>query len=98
MLLLAATLALLQAHSALAGVVAKSKTNQDKVVFATKGTISLSSDGTDPDIVILDYGQNFEGHPTFEVLSTSGDASGFELTFAESKYAFSNYMVRSWPI
>ncbi|RSM12320.1 hypothetical protein CEP52_002533 [Fusarium oligoseptatum] len=91
MLLLTATLALLQAHSTLAGIV-KGRTNQDSFVYATKGTISISSDGTDPDILILDYGQNVEGHPTFEVVSTSGDVSGFELTFAESKYAFSNYM------
>ncbi|RSL91382.1 hypothetical protein CEP51_000341 [Fusarium floridanum] len=83
--------ALLHAHLALAGIL-KAKTNQNAVVYATKGTVSLSSDGTDPDILILDYGQNVEGHPTFEVVSTSGDASGFELTFAESKYTFSNYM------
>ncbi|KAI8710728.1 Bac-rhamnosid-C domain-containing protein [Fusarium sp. LHS14.1] len=92
MLLLTATFALLQAHSVLARLIAKGGTNQDAVVYAAKKTISLSSAGTDPDILILDYGQNVEGHPTFEVVSTSGDTSGFELTFAESKYAFSNYM------
>ncbi|UPL01042.1 hypothetical protein LCI18_011976 [Fusarium solani-melongenae] len=92
MFLLKATLALLQAGSALAGVMVKPRSKQDAIVYAKKETISLSSDGKDPDILILDYGQNVEGHPTFEVVSTSGDASGFELTFAESKYAFSNYM------
>ncbi|RTE76879.1 hypothetical protein BHE90_008633 [Fusarium euwallaceae] len=104
MLLLTATLALLQAHSTLAGIV-KGRTNQDAFVYATKGTISISSDGTDPDILILDYGQNVEGHPTLEVVSTSGDVSGFELTFAESNdgplplaAAMDNYRVNQYKI
>lgn len=46
--------------------------------------------------MILDYGENVEGHPTFEVVSASGDTSAFELTYAESKYAFSNYQVRKY--
>ncbi|KAH6957171.1 Six-hairpin glycosidase-like protein [Fusarium avenaceum] len=63
-----------------------------KTIYGTNETITLSSDGVKADVVVLDYGQNFEGHPTFDVLSTSGDTSGFELTFAESKAALDNYM------
>lgn len=66
-----------------------------KTIYGTNETITLSSDGVKADVVVLDYGQNFEGHPTFDVLSTSGDTSGFELTFAESKAALDNYMVRT---
>jgi hypothetical protein len=65
-----------------------------KIIYGTNDTITLSSDGVKADIVVLDYGQNYEGHPTFEVISTSGDTSRFELTFAESKSALNNYMVR----
>ncbi|SPJ82353.1 related to alpha-L-rhamnosidase C [Fusarium torulosum] len=63
-----------------------------KIIYGTNDTITLSSDGVKADVVVLDYGQNYEGHPTFEVLSTSGDTSMFELSFAESKSALENYM------
>ncbi|KAG4255584.1 hypothetical protein BFJ72_g15091 [Fusarium proliferatum] len=89
MLLQATTSLLLVAGSALAGPVARADKNA--VVYGSKGTVSLSSDGKKPDIVILDYGENVEGHPTFEVVSASGDTSAFELTYAESKFAFSSY-------
>ena len=91
MLLQATASLLLVAGSALAGPVARA---DNAVVYGSRGTVSLSSDGKKPDIMILDYGENFEGHPTFEVVSASGDTSAFELTYAESKYAFSNYQVR----
>ncbi|KAF5967140.1 alpha-L-rhamnosidase C [Fusarium coicis] len=89
MLLQATASLLLVAGSALAGPVARADKNA--VVYGSKGTVSLKSDGKKPHIMILDYGENFEGHPTFEVVSASGDTSAFELTYAESKYAFSNY-------
>ncbi|KAF5648045.1 alpha-L-rhamnosidase C [Fusarium sp. NRRL 52700] len=89
MLLQATASLLLIAGSALAGPVARADKNT--VIYGSKGTVSLSSDGKKPYIMILYYGENFEGHPTFEVVSASGDTSAFELTYAESKYAFSNY-------
>ncbi|KAF4337197.1 alpha-L-rhamnosidase C [Fusarium beomiforme] len=91
MLFQTAALLLLQAHSVFAGPVARASTDKDAVIYGSKATVSLSSDGKKPGILILDYGENVEGHPTFEVVSTSGDTSAFELTFAESKFAFSNY-------
>ncbi|KAF5681230.1 alpha-L-rhamnosidase C [Fusarium heterosporum] len=78
---------LLQAGLALSG---KDKVS-GSIIYGTNGTITLSSDGLKADTVILDYGENFEGHPTFEVISTSGDTSGFELTFAEAKSALNRY-------
>ncbi|KAK2007886.1 alpha-L-rhamnosidase [Colletotrichum eremochloae] len=62
------------------------------ILFGSNDTTTLVSDGTAPAVVILDYGQNVEGHPTFEVVSVSGDTSGLEITYAESETALSSYM------
>ena len=70
-----------------------SKVTKNPVIYAKNDTITLSSNGSKADIVVLDYGHSVEGHPTFEVVSRSGDTSGFELTFAESKAALTSYMV-----
>jgi len=70
-----------------------SKGAESPIIYVNNDTITLSSDGSKADIVILDYNYSVEGHPTFEVVSRSGDTSGFELTFAESKAALSLYMV-----
>ncbi|KAM0351725.1 hypothetical protein ACHAPU_002237 [Fusarium lateritium] len=78
---------LLQAGLALS---AKDKASKS-IIYGTNDTITLSSDGLKADTVVLDYGENFEGHPTFEVISTSGDTSGFELTFAEAKSSLDRY-------
>jgi hypothetical protein len=45
-------------------------------------------------IIILDYGHEVEGIPSFEVLSHQGDTSLFEISYAESLASFSQYMVR----
>ena len=70
-----------------------SKATKNPIIYANNDTITLSSNGSKADIVVLDYGYSVEGHPTFEVVSRSGDTSGFELTFAESKAALNAYMV-----
>ncbi|EYB27041.1 hypothetical protein FG05_04743 [Fusarium graminearum] len=62
------------------------------VIYASDSCVNLSSDGSRPNIVVLDYGHSVEGHPTFQVVSASGDTSGFEVTFAESKAALNLYM------
>ncbi|KAH7182409.1 Six-hairpin glycosidase-like protein [Fusarium flagelliforme] len=69
-----------------------SKATKNPVIYANNDTITLTSNGSKADIVVLDYGYSVEGHPTFEVVSRSGDTSGFELTFAESKAALNGYM------
>ncbi|KAH6693792.1 Six-hairpin glycosidase-like protein [Plectosphaerella plurivora] len=66
--------------------------DDDAILYATDGPVTLSSDGQTPGILILDFGQSYEGHPTFEVLSTMGDTSRFEVTFAESSAALNLYM------
>ncbi|GKT50465.1 uncharacterized protein ColSpa_10646 [Colletotrichum spaethianum] len=62
------------------------------VIYGTNDSTTLISDGTAPAIVVLDYGQNVEGHPTFEVVSTSGNTSGLEISYAESKAVLDLYM------
>jgi hypothetical protein len=59
--------------------------------YATDGPVTLASDGRTPDVMILDFGQSYEGHPTFEVLSASGDTSRYEVSFGESSAALENY-------
>ncbi|KAF4996957.1 hypothetical protein FGRMN_4174 [Fusarium graminum] len=83
------TLAALLLQTGLA-LSAKDKPNKS-IIYGTNSTITLSSDGLNADTVVLDYGENFEGHPTFEVISTSGDTSRFELTFAEAKSSLDHY-------
>lgn len=65
----------------------------DALIYAADKPFTLSSDGLVPDILILDFGQSFEGHPTFEVVATSGDTSCFEVSYAESAASLSRYEV-----
>lgn len=67
--------------------------NNDAMVYAPGGPFRLSSDGVTPDILIIDFGQSYEGHPTFEVVSAAGDTSCFEVSYAEAAASFSNYAV-----
>jgi hypothetical protein len=65
----------------------------DNFRYASKKTITLRSNGFKHAVKILDFGENIEGHPTFEVVSASGNTSIFEVSFAESLSAFDRYMV-----
>ncbi|GKT56129.1 glycoside hydrolase family 78 protein [Colletotrichum tofieldiae] len=71
--------------------------NNGTIIYGSNSTTTLDSDGTAPVIVVLDYGHNVEGHPTFEVVSASGDTSGFEISYAEGKTALDLYMVLNPP-
>lgn len=84
---------LLIAECALCGIAARPESSDSAYVYATDTVVTLSSDGSRPDIVVLDYGESHEGHPTFEVISASGNTSRLELSFAESKFAFEEYQV-----
>lgn len=65
-------------------------TNSDEI------HILCASNGSDS-VAILDYGHSVEGIPEFEVVSTEGDTSVFEITYGESRAALDHYMVRSPP-
>ena len=63
----------------------------------SNGTVyKLSSNGSSPAIVILDYGKDVEGYATFEVTRQSGDTSCFEMSYGETREAMDLYMVRVW--
>ncbi|KAF4841472.1 hypothetical protein CGCSCA4_v009399 [Colletotrichum siamense] len=64
----------------------------DAIIYASSGTTTLSSNGTAASVVVLDFGRNVEGIPTFEVVSASGDTSVFEISYGETEAAFSVYM------
>lgn len=71
----------------------KSHRASASVIYATNGTTTITSNGTAPAVVFLDYGRNVEGIPTFEVISASGDTSVFEVSYGESRPALDKYMV-----
>jgi hypothetical protein len=64
-------------------------------IFGSNDIITIKGGTTSPGVVVLDYGANVEGHPTFQVISAIGDTSGLEITYSESKSVLENfYMVR----
>lgn len=63
-----------------------------KFITGSKGIQVLTANGTSS-VIILDYGHEVEGIPSFEVLSHVGDTSVFEISYAESLAAFDTYMV-----
>ena len=56
-----------------------------EIICGSNGTITLSANSTAPGLILLDYGANVEGFPTFEVVSTTGDVSGFKIRYSETK-------------
>ncbi|KAH7349799.1 hypothetical protein B0T11DRAFT_134800 [Plectosphaerella cucumerina] len=79
-------------HAAALSQALSTSPQNDAILYATDGPVTLSSDGQTPDTMVLDFGQSYEGHPTFEVLSASGDTSRFEVSFGESSAALGGYM------
>jgi hypothetical protein len=63
-----------------------------KFLSGSDGIRTLNANATSS-VVILDYGHEVEGIPSFEVLSHHGDTSLFEISYAESLASFSQYMV-----
>ena len=55
------------------------------VIYGSNGTVTLTGNSTDSGLVLLDYGANVEGFPTFEVVSVTGDISGFKIRYSETK-------------
>ncbi|KAH7029760.1 Six-hairpin glycosidase-like protein [Microdochium trichocladiopsis] len=66
--------------------------NSNQLVTAQDGLIALTATQNAPGILVLDYGVETEGIPSFEVVSTVGDTSVFEVTYSETKAALSRYM------
>ncbi|KAL1628578.1 hypothetical protein SLS56_005810 [Neofusicoccum ribis] len=57
-----------------------------------QGNLTLRSDGMQHDIFVIDHGIEFGGFPSFQVLHHSGDTSGFEMTYSETRALLDNYM------
>lgn len=53
----------------------------------------LRSDGITPSVIILDYGKDVEGYPTFNVLRRSEKTSVFEISYSETRAMLNFYMV-----
>ena len=85
------------AHLAFAGESCNtSDAHNAEFVSAATGVQTLTANTTDS-VIIIDYGREVEGLPSFEVLSHEGDTSHFEISYAESLAAFDTYMVRHRP-
>lgn len=56
----------------------------NKTIFGTNGTITLLGTSPTSGTLVLDYGSNVEGFPTFDVISANGDTSALEITYSES--------------
>ncbi|WYZ41210.1 hypothetical protein EsH8_V_000105 [Colletotrichum jinshuiense] len=69
-----------------------SSSYNESIIYGSNGTTTITSNGTAPAVVVLDFGQNVEGIPTFEVVSASGDTSSFEISYGESRTAIDLYM------
>lgn len=61
---------------------------------AEENTHTLTATDGNHAVLILDYEHSVEGIPEFVVAGSEGDSSVFEITYAESKAALDNYMVR----
>ena len=69
-----------------------SESHHANFISGSDGILVLNVNATGS-AVILDYGHEIEGIPSFEVLSHHGDTSLFEISYAESLASFSQYMV-----
>lgn len=64
------------------------------IVFGSNSKFTLRGSPSALGVVVLDYGANVEGLPTFQVVSASGDTSRLEITYGETKAVLdSSYMV-----
>lgn len=73
-----------------------SDTHHAAFVSGSKDVKVLTGNSTNS-VVIIDYGHEVEGTPSFEVLSHEGDTSHLEISYAESLASFDTYMVRHQP-
>ncbi|KAH8707656.1 glycoside hydrolase family 78 protein [Phaeosphaeriaceae sp. PMI808] len=68
------------------------------LIVGSNGTVTIKGTTTVPGVVVLDYGANVEGHPTFQALSATGDTSGLEITYSESKAVLDSFYRSDGPL
>lgn len=59
--------------------------NTSGVIYGSDAAVTLQGNSSSHSSIVLDYGANVEGFPTFEVVSVSGDVSGFQIRYSETK-------------
>lgn len=64
-------------------------------IYVANGTVTIKGSKSTPGVIVLDYGANVEGFPTFQVLSATGDTSGLEITYSESREVLDSFYVVS---
>ncbi|KKA27604.1 hypothetical protein TD95_005134 [Thielaviopsis punctulata] len=67
-----------------AGSIVTPQVSPSGLILGSNGTITLNSDNSG--VVYLDYGSDVEGHPTFEVVSATGDTSRLIVSYSETKH------------
>lgn len=60
-------------------------------IYGSNGTVTIKGTNSTPHVIILDYGANVEGIPTFQVISATGDTSCLEITYSESREVLDSY-------
>ncbi|EUC43588.1 glycoside hydrolase family 78 protein [Bipolaris oryzae ATCC 44560] len=75
-----------------------SANNSSVPIHATDGKLTIKGSKSTPGVIVLDYGANVEGFPTFQVLSAMGDTSGLEITYSESREVLDNYYMSDGPL
>ena len=69
---------------------------QVEIIYGSNDTVTLTGNSTDSNLVLLDYGANVEGFPTFEVVSVTGDVSGFKIRYGETRSVLETNADVSW--
>jgi hypothetical protein len=64
------------------------------LTVAQDGPITLVGTATEPGIIVLDYGVEIEGIPSFDVVEITGHEAVLEITYSETSAALNLYMVR----
>ncbi|USP74650.1 glycoside hydrolase family 78 protein [Curvularia clavata] len=67
-------------------------------IYATNETLILKGSESTPSVIVLDYGANVEGFPTFQVLSATGDTAGLEITYSESRDVLDSFYMSDGPL
>ncbi|OAG06153.1 alpha-L-rhamnosidase [Paraphaeosphaeria sporulosa] len=67
-------------------------------IFGSNGTFSIKGTTTAPGVIVLDYGRDVEGHPTFEVVSATGDTSCLEITYSETETVLDGFYMSDGPL
>jgi hypothetical protein len=98
----AVLLASLTAFEAAAAQVYQQRTSDENsnlaVIYGSNRTITLKGSTVAPGVVVLDYGANVEGHPTFQVLSATGNTSVLEITYSETRAVLDTFYMVCIPL